>query len=137
MKRCWQTKGGDAENLVVLDKRHVEDALGMFEAIIEQLELHVKERRHVVTVFRQRRPGLVDLRVWNRFLLQVMVGYVETEPSSSLSDMFLLQYAGREDNGHIVGEPDTIGLTEVRGWKRKSRHTTVIFSVSFVCTLAG
>ena len=73
MKRSWQTRGGDTENLAVLDKRHVEDALGMFEAIIEQLELHVKERRHVVTVFRQRRPGLVDLRVWNRFLLQVMV----------------------------------------------------------------
>ena len=71
MKRSWQTIGGDTEKLAVLDKRHVEDAQGMFEAIMEQLELHVKERRHVVTVFRQRRPGLVDLRVWTRFLLQV------------------------------------------------------------------
>ena len=72
MKIAWQYLGGDTEKLTVMDKRHVEDAQGMFEAIIDQLELHVKTRRHVITVFRQRRTGLVDLRVWNRFLLQVI-----------------------------------------------------------------
>ena len=63
---AWQTLGGDTEKLTVLDKRHVEDAKGMFEAITDQLELHV------ITVFRQRRTGMVDLRVKNRFFLQVI-----------------------------------------------------------------
>ncbi len=69
---AWQNLGGDTEKLTVMDKRHVEDAQGMFKAITEQLELHVNTRRHVVTVFRQRRTGMVDLRVKNRFLLQVI-----------------------------------------------------------------
>ena len=92
------------KNLRVFDKRHVEDAEGMFKAICDHLAYSNNggNIRPAITVFRQREPGKADTRVWNNMLCQ-FAGY-------------------EQEDGSIIGDPAAVGITKFvqrLGWKSK------------------
>ena len=76
-------------------QRHIHTPDEMFEALCEHIEYSNNggNIRPAITVFRQRTPGKTDPRVWNNLMCQ---------------------YAGYEmEDGSIVGDPSTAGLTNV------------------------
>ena len=83
------------KKLTVFDKRHIDDAEGMFKAIKEHLAYSNNggNIRPAITVFRQREPGKKDPRVWNSLMTQ-FAGY-------------------EQEDGSIVGDPAAVGLTKV------------------------
>jgi len=92
------------KNLTVFDKRHIDDAEGMFIAIKEHLAFSNNggNIRPAITIFRQRRPGKKDPRVWNNLMCQ-FAGYEQVD-------------------GSVVGDPSAVGITkfcEKLGWKGK------------------
>ena len=70
------------KNLAVFDKRHVDDAEGMFRAICEHLDFSNNggNIRPAITVFRQREEGKTDPRVWNNLMCQ-FAGYTQEDGS--------------------------------------------------------
>jgi len=92
------------KKLHVFDKRHIVDADGMFEAILEHLDFSNNggNIRPAITLFRQRLPGQKDPRVWNGLITQFA--------------------AYEQEDGSIIGDPSSLGLTkfcEKLGWKGK------------------
>ena len=98
------------KKLTVFDKRHIDDAEGMFKvdffhtlifnllffkAILEHLEYSNNggNIRPAITVFRQREPGKKDPRVWNGLMCQFA--------------------AYEADDGSIIGDPAALGITQV------------------------
>ena len=83
------------KKLTVFDKRHIDDAEGMFKAILEHLEYSNNggNIRPAITVFRQREPGKTDPRVWNGLMCQFA--------------------AYEADDGSIIGDPAALGITKV------------------------
>ena len=83
------------KNLTVFDKRHIDTADEMFQAICDHLEYSNNggNIRPAITVFRQRIAGQPDPRVWNSLMCQ---------------------YAGYEmEDGSIMGDPAASGITKV------------------------
>jgi len=92
------------KKLTVFDKRHIDDAEGMFKAILEHLEYSNNggNIRPAITVFRQREPGKKDPRVWNGLMCQFA--------------------AYEADDGSIIGDPAALGITQFcqkLGWQGK------------------
>eukprot|EP00092_Neocalanus_flemingeri_P020673 GFUD01022403.1.p1 GENE.GFUD01022403.1~~GFUD01022403.1.p1 ORF type:complete len:1266 (+),score=266.98 GFUD01022403.1:84-3881(+) len=89
------------KKLRVLDFRHISDSNGMFSAICEHLEMSLNGGAIVpcISVFRERRPDLLDIRVWNNLLL-AFAGY-------------------QLEDGSIIGDPASVEFTELcqsLGW---------------------
>ena len=83
------------KNLTVFDKRHIDTADEMFQAICDHLEYSNNggNIRPAITIFRQRIAGKPDPRVWNSLMCQ---------------------YAGYEmEDGSIMGDPAASGITKV------------------------
>ena len=93
------------KKLQVFDKRSIDDAEGMFKAIVDHIMFSNNggNIRPAITVFRSRQPGKKDPRVWNNLVVQ---------------------YAGDvQEDGSIVGDPAAVEITKVAeklGWK--GRH---------------
>ena len=90
------------KKLQVFDKRHIDDAEGMFKAILQHIEFSNNggNIRPAITVFRQRQLGKKDPRVWNNLVIQ-FAGY-------------------EQEDGSIVGDPAAVEITkaaEKLGWK--------------------
>jgi len=87
--------------LRVRDRRHLETAEEIFDALVDHLRVSYSggRVRLLMTVFAARRPGADGIRIWNSQLVR---------------------YAGyRQSDGSIVGDPDTLELTEkirALGW---------------------
>ena len=92
------------KRLTVFDRRHIDTADEMFEALCEHIEYSNNggNIRPAITVFRQRQPGKTDPRVWNNLMVQ---------------------YAGYEqEDGSVIGDPASVGITkfcQMLGWKGK------------------
>jgi nitric oxide synthase oxygenase domain/subunit len=90
------------QKLTVFDCRDVTDADGMFAAICRHLEvsLNMGNIQPAITIFRERRPGVKDVRVWNSLILS-FAGY-------------------EQEDGSVVGDPAGVELTQVAeglGWR--------------------
>lgn len=90
------------KKLIVFDCRKLTTTCQMFEAICRHLEVSLNggNIQPAITLFRERRPGRPDLRVWNK----LVVGFAGYE----------------QEDGSIVGDPSGVELTKVAeclGWK--------------------
>jgi len=90
------------KKLIVFDCRQLTDTDMMFMAICRHLEVALNggNIQPAITIFRERRPGLPDLRVWNKLI----IGFAGYE----------------QEDGSIVGDPSGVELTKVAeslGWR--------------------
>lgn len=82
------------KKLTVLDCRNITDSDGMFTAICKHIDISLNGGaiEPCITIFRERKTGATDLRIWNNLLL-AFAGY-------------------RQDDGSIIGDPANVEITE-------------------------
>jgi len=90
--------------LKVFDRRHIDTAEQMFEAILEQMKYCTNggNIQPGISIFAKRKQGENDVRVWNGLIM----GYA----------------AYQQEDGTIIGDPSQLELTqyaEKLGWKGK------------------
>eukprot|EP00794_Sanderia_malayensis_P014272 gene14272-15759_t len=89
-------------NLKLFDARKAVTAKDMFDALMEHLEYATNggNLRSTITIFRERKAGAKDIRLWNSQLIK---------------------YAGyKQEDGSIVGDPSGVEFTKIcerLGWK--------------------
>ena len=91
-------------NLKLLDHRDVDTPDKMFDAILDHIQISFNggKIKPAITVFRKRKPGLGDPRVWNGLGISY-AGYVK-------------------EDGSIIGDPGNVEFTQFcqsLGWKGK------------------
>jgi len=90
------------KKLTVFDCRKDTTTDGMFAAICRHLEvsLNMGNIQPAITIFRERRPGLKDIRVWNNLVVS-FAGY-------------------EQEDGSYIGDPTGVDLTKIAeglGWR--------------------
>lgn len=88
------------DSLHVLDRRDIETAQGVYDALLEHIEFATNEGniRPTISVFAPAIRGEPQVRIWNHQLLR---------------------YAGYETDNGVTGDPDSVEFTnycESRGW---------------------
>ena len=89
-------------NLTVFDCRKITSTQGMFEALVRHVEvsLNTGNIQPAITIFRERRPMMKDLRVWNSLVIG-FAGY-------------------KQEDGSVVGDPNSLEFTKIAeslGWR--------------------
>ena len=89
-------------NLTVFDCRKITNTQGMFEALVRHVEvsLNTGNIQPAITIFRERRPMMKDLRVWN----SLVIGFAGYE----------------QEDGSVVGDPSSLEFTKIAeslGWR--------------------
>ena len=90
------------KKLTVFDCRKATDTDAMYKAICRHLEvsLNMGNIQPAISIFRERRPGVKDLRVWNNLIVS-FAGY-------------------EQEDGSIIGDPAGVDLTKIAeslGWR--------------------
>ena len=90
------------KKLIVFDCRHLTTTDEMYEALVRHLEtsLNMGNIQPTITIFRERRFGMRDLRVWNGLVL-AFAGY-------------------EQEDGSMVGDPRSVEIRKIAeslGWR--------------------
>ena len=90
------------KRLTVFDCRHISNTDSIFEALCRHVEvsLNMGNIQPAITFFRERRPGMNDVRVWNGLVIS-FAGY-------------------EQEDGSVVGDPGGVDITKVAeslGWR--------------------